>query len=111
MKRVKLNVAKMRETVSHRTDEIKVGEVYFLSNFYDKDGAMVRVLSKSKEKNRAGWNSTVTVEVVEPLFYDDDTFSLKHYAKGTRHTVNATNLYERRELASASRKWGQPIGL
>lgn len=111
MARVRLNTKKMHQVVDSRTDEIEVGKVYFLSNFYDKDGAMVRVLSKSKDKNRAGWNSSVNVEVVEPLFYDDDTFLLKHYAKGTKHTVNATNLYETRELASASRKWGQPIGL
>lgn len=111
MKRVRLNVKNMRNKVAVATKSIEVGKVYFLSNFYDKDGAMVRVLSKSADKNRAGWNSSVNVEVIEPLFYDDDTFLLQHYAKGTKHTVNATNLYEKRELASASNKWGQPIGL
>jgi hypothetical protein len=72
---------------------------------------MVRVLSKSKAKNRAGWNSYVNVEVIEPLFDGDDACLLQRYAKGAKHTVNATNLYEKRELASASARWGQPIGL
>lgn len=111
MARVRLNTKKMHQAVDSRTDEIEVGKVYFLSNFYDKDGAMVRVLSKSKAENRAGWKSSVNIEVVEPVGFDDTDPSLKYYAKGSTHTVNATNLYEKRELASASAKWGQPIGL
>lgn len=111
MARVRLNVNKMRQAVDSRTDEIEVGKVYFLSNFYDKEGAMVRVLAKSKVKNRAGWNSSVNIEVVETVGYYDNDPNLRYYAKGSTHTVNATNLYEKRELASASAKWGQPIGL
>lgn len=111
MARVRLNIKKMRQAVDSRTDQIEVGKVYFLSSFYDKEGALVRVLSKSKAKNRAGWKSSVNIEVVEPVGFDDTDPSLKYYAKGSTHTVNATNLYEKRELASASAKWGQPIGL
>lgn len=101
---VSLNMKAMHKAVAVKHAAINVGQVYFLSNFYDKEGAMVRVVSKSnKVKNKAGFYSIVNVEILESDYH--------YYKVGEMHTVNASNLYERRELASASRKWGQPIGL
>jgi len=78
-----------------RTNAIEVGGTYFLSDFFDKAGATVKVLSKSTKRNTAGWNSSVEVEVTENLGADK-----KHYAKGTKHSVNAGNLYQNREDAA-----------
>ena len=81
---------------SARTDEIKVGDVYFLSSFYDTDGAMVKVLAKSHKINSAGWPSTVEYEVVERIGDANERL----YAAGSRGTCNATNLYDTRETAA-----------
>lgn len=102
MARFRLNTRKMAERCKQRTAEIKVGGVYFLSSFYDKDGCLVKICSKSTKENSAGWPSSVTVEVVEPLGGDADK---PYYAVGTIHTVNASNLYERRALASHRAKF------
>ena len=62
---------------------------------------MVKVLDKSTKINSAGWPSSVLVEVVEPI---NETGT--YYAIGSKRTVNATNLYEHREQASAAVKYG-----
>ena len=100
--RLKLNTKLMSKRCKERTAEIVVGNTYFLSSFYDKDGCLVKVLEKSTEKNSCGWPSTVKVEVVEPLGGDANK---PYYAVGTIHSVNATNLYERRALASHRNKF------
>lgn len=89
--------------IINRTNEIEVGKVYFLSSFYDKDGAFVKVLAKSTKKNLAGWPSSVRYEVIETVGEDRSAF----YAKGKIGTCNATNLYEQREKASAETKYGR----
>lgn len=75
--------------IKRRTEEIEIGGTYFLSSFYDKSGAMVKVLSKSTKLNSCGWPSSVEVEVLEPINEKGS-----YYAVGSKHTVNATNLYE-----------------
>jgi hypothetical protein len=67
MARFRFNTKLMAERCRQRTAEIVLGGTYFLSSFYDKDGCMVKVCSKSTKLNGAGWPSTVTVEVLEPL--------------------------------------------
>lgn len=101
MSRLRLNVKAMAARSKARTAQIVVGNTYFLSSFYDKDGCMVRVHSKSTEKNSAGWPSTVKVVVLEPL---GDDAGKDYYAVGTVHTCNATNLYEKRSDASHTRR-------
>jgi hypothetical protein len=96
-----LNVKKVQAKVKARTAQIIVGNTYFLSSFYDKEGAMVKVLKKSTAINGAGWASTVTVEV---LAYVGDGPSSSYYTPGKITTVNASNLYERRELANPQYK-------
>jgi len=95
--------AKMKKDISDRTDEIEVGESYWLSSFHDKDGAYVKVLKKSKKQNSAGWNSTVHVAVTEL----DSSYphQQESYAVGTIHTVNATNLYNDRHESSHTHKF------
>ena len=100
--RLAVDLKALRKKVSDCTDKIKVGETYFLSSFYDKEGAMVKVLKKSKKKNRLGFNSTITVEVIEPL---DPTY--QYYKVGAVHTCNATNLYEKRELAGVAAQFNR----
>jgi hypothetical protein len=95
-----LNMKKTKLRIVARTQEIKVGETYFLSSFHDVDGAFVKVLSKSTKPNSAGWPSSVEIEILEPFGEANKSF----YAKGKQRTVNATNLYEHREDASPSRK-------
>jgi hypothetical protein len=98
MRLLNLKVTNLR--IIARTKEIKIGQIYFLSSFYEKDGAMVEVLSKSTKLNSCGWPSSVSVKVIEPLGSD---VQKPFYATGTVHSVNATNLYERREDAGAKK--------
>lgn len=99
-----LNMRALHKKVAEAHRKVVVGKTYFLSNFYDKEGATVRVVSKSdKRRNKAGFFSIVNVEILESDYH--------YYKVGETHTVNAANLYERREDASASKRWGQPIGL
>jgi hypothetical protein len=92
-----LSVRKVQAQVKARTAEIVVGNTYFLSSFYDQEGATVKVLDKSTKKNKCGWASTVTVEVLQ---YVGDGPSSSYYSVGKVTTVNASNLYERREHAN-----------
>lgn len=95
---MKINIKQLNSKSKSRTAEIKINGMYFLSSFHDRSGAIVRVLDKSTKRNRAGFNSTVTVVVVESV---DDPY----YKTGAVHTCNATNLYESRELASPQNKY------
>lgn len=92
-----VNVKKTQQRCIKRTAEIVIGDTYFLSSFYDKTGAVVKVIDKSTAENSCGWNSTVTVEVLHSI---DDA----HYKPGKTHTVNATNLYEQRYLADPAQR-------
>lgn len=98
MKKVKLNIKALHKVVATKHKNTKVGEIYFLSNFHDKEGATIKVLRKSTEKNRAGFNSSVIVEVL-----DSDC---AYYKVGAVHTVNAANLYKERKFASPAFKFG-----
>lgn len=95
---MKLNLSSLRQKVANRHQEIKIGATYFLSNFYDKEGATVRVVSKNDRPNRCGWHSQVNVEILESDYH--------YYVIGTTHTVNASNLYDLRYQASAQYRYG-----
>lgn len=97
MRKVRLNLTGLRLRVSSRHKEIEIGEKYFLSHFHDKEGATVRVISKSVKENRAGWNSSVSVRILQS---DCD-----YYKPGALYTVNATNLYNDRYFASPEYKF------
>jgi hypothetical protein len=100
-KMAKANKSIIHQRIINRTNQIKVGRVYFLSSFYDKDGAFVKVTSKSTKTNKAGWPSSVSYEVIEKVGEHNSNF----YAVGNTGICNATNLYEQRESAStAARK-------
>jgi hypothetical protein len=96
-----LSVRKVQAKCKARTAEIVIGNTYFLSSFYDQEGAMVKVLDKSTATNNAGWASSVKVEVLE---YVGDGPTSSYYTPGKVVTVNASNLYERRELANPQYK-------
>jgi len=87
----KQRLAEVQKQIEARTAEIVVGRSYFLNTFGMRDGATVTVLDVSTKKNRAGYNSTVTVEVYQPV---GDEVTKPRYAAGTVHTVNAVNLYD-----------------
>lgn len=93
---IKLNMKALHQVVAQKHSRIGIGNKYFLSHFLDKEGAIVRVLEKSTKKNRAGFRSSVLVEILES---DCD-----YYKPGATHTVNAANLYEHRMYASPSFK-------
>src|SRR5271157_675750 len=101
MSRLRLNVKAMAARSKARTAAIKVGSTYFLSSFYDKDGCLVEVISKSTKLNSAGWPSSVEVKVLCLLGSDAGN---DYYAVGTIHTCNATNLYDKRSDASHTRR-------
>lgn len=98
MKRSRLDMKAIRRAVAEKHEKIEVGNTYFLSYFHDKEGASVRVLSKSTKPNRAGWCSSVNVEILES--------DVDYYKPGAMHTVNASNLYEERKFASPAFKFG-----
>ena len=79
-----------------RTAQIVVGKTYFLSDFFEKDGAMVKVLEVSTKINRAGWPSSIKYQVTEKI---GGKYS-KLNAVGETGICNACNLYEKREQAS-----------
>jgi len=74
-----------------RTDELVVGDYYWISREWEKTGAFVKILEKSTELNRVGLPSLVTVEVVKPV---------GAYELGQVKTMNATNIYDHREHSS-----------
>ena len=75
----------------HRTDELVIGDYYWISREWEKTGAFVKILEKSTELNRVGLPSLVTVEVVKPV---------GAYELGQVKTMNATNIYDHREHSS-----------
>jgi hypothetical protein len=99
-----LNGTKFR--IIAATEALVIGDTYFLSSFHDREGANVKVLSKSTAINSCGWPSSVVVEVIEPIGYAETSYqATSSYAPGTLHTVNATNLYKQRADASPQRKF------
>ena len=96
-----LDVRKVQAKVKARTHEIVIGKNYFLSGFHDLSGAYVEVLEKSTQINNAGWASSVKVKMLVRVGDIPGSF----YEPGNVTTVNACNLYERREDASAKRKY------
>lgn len=90
-----LDISRVQAKVKARTAEIEVGKTYFLSGFRDVSGAYVKVLEKSTRTNRAGWASSVKVEMLVEVGRQPGNF----YKPGQIATVNACNLYERREDA------------
>lgn len=91
----------IRERCIKRTNEIVVGSTYFLSSFYEREGAMVKVLGKSTKVNGAGWPSTVEYEVVEVV---GPMVTGAFYSVGKVGACNASNLYEHREDAAHGTK-------
>ena len=89
----------MVEEIKANTNAIEVGGTYFLSNFHDKSGCNVKVLSKSTKINAAGWPSSVQVRVVVTIGMDS-AWDLKYYAIDSIHNANASNLYTDRSLAA-----------
>lgn len=79
-----------------RTAQIVVGKTYFLSQFFEKHGAMVKVLEVSTKINRAGWPSSIKYQVTKKIGDKRSNF----YSEGRIGTCNACNLYEKREQAS-----------
>ena len=97
---MRINMKALHKAVAEKHNKIVVGDTYFLSHFHDKEGATVRVVSKSnKRRNLAGFFSIVNVEVLSS--------DANYYKIGEIHTVNASNLYVRRELASPANKWNR----
>jgi len=74
-----------------RTDELTIGEYYWISRDWDHTGAFVKILEKSTELNRVGLPSLVTVEVVRPV---------GAYKLGEVKTMNATNIYDHKAHSS-----------
>ena len=100
------NTKSLKRKIRTRHAQIKIGTRYFLSSFYDKEGAWVEVLAKSTKKNGAGWPSSVSIKVLEPV---GEPRAAGFYAPGSLHTVNATNLYKQIEHASAAYKYGRKV--
>lgn len=97
--RIKFNMNAIKE----KTNSLNVGELYFLSNFYAKEGCTVKVLSKSTATNSCGFPSSVKVQVIEQL--DIPNYSKDYYAIGKVLVVNACNLYKNRYDASSEAKF------
>ena len=96
-----INRTATRRKIINRTNQIVVGKTYFLSSFYDKDGTWVKVLEKSTKINSAGWPSSVSYKIIEPV---GDCVNWEWHQAGRTGTCNATNLYENRADASHSAK-------
>ena len=77
---------------------LEIGGTYFYSDFGAERGCMVKVLAASTKTNGSGWNSTVQVEILEPIGFIRP-WDVAHYAVGKALTVNAQNLYAQREMA------------
>ena len=95
----------IRRNIRASTEALTLGGRYFLSSFWDKSGAWVRVIAKSTKTNSAGWPSSVTYVVIEPEDHRGNPFHLDNYAPGTQGICNATNLYKVREHAAHRHKY------
>ena len=93
----------IKDSVKKKTQALEIGKVYFLSSFYDKEGAWIAVLDKSTKINKCGWPSTVTYEVIEKVG------NTKYYQEGNTGTCNASNLYKKREQASRKARFRKKI--
>jgi hypothetical protein len=74
-----------------RTEELVVGDYYWISREWDTTGAFVKILEKSTELNRVGLPSSVKVEVVR---------AVGSYKLGEVRTMNATQIYDHRAHSS-----------
>jgi|TARA_R110000744_G_C19163055_1_gene540724 hypothetical protein len=74
-----------------RTEELVVGDYYWISREWDTTGAFVKILEKSTELNRVGLPSSVKVEVVR---------AVGAYKLGEVRTMNATQIYDHRAHSS-----------
>ena len=74
-----------------RTEELVVGEHYWISQNWENTGAFVKILEKSTELNPAGLPSSVRVEVVQ---------TAGAYKVGDTKTMNATQIYDERDHSS-----------
>ena len=74
-----------------RTNELVVGNRYWISQDWEHTGAWVKILEKSTELNTVGLPSTVTIEVMEI----DGA-----YRVGLVKTMNATQIYDERQHSS-----------
>ena len=74
-----------------RTEELVVGDCYWISREWDTTGAFVKILEKSTELNRVGLPSSVKVEVVR---------AVGAYKLGEVRTMNATQIYDHRAHSS-----------
>lgn len=94
------------QKIINRTNEIEIGKTYFLSSFYDKDGAMVEIISKSTKLNKGGWPSSVIYKVIQKVG-EHSIIDPKYdvYSIGRIGSCNATNLYEKREMADPKNKY------
>ena len=95
----------IRRNIRASTEALTIGGRYFLSSFYEKRGAWIRVIAKSTKTNGAGWPSSVTYEVIEPVSDRDNSFHENYYVPGKQGICNATNLYKVREHASHYHKY------
>jgi putative ribosome biogenesis GTPase RsgA len=97
-----INMKALHQKVREAHQRIVVGDRYFLSVHHDKEGCIVRVVSKSdRVRNRAGFYSIVNVEILS----SDVTHPKNYYGIGEVHTVNAANLYTDRYFASPEHKY------
>tara|TARA_B110000908_G_C10072206_1_gene365628 strand:+ start:235 stop:738 length:504 start_codon:yes stop_codon:yes gene_type:complete len=74
-----------------RTDELVVGERYWISQNWENTGAFVKILEKSTKLNPAGLPSSVRVEVVQ---------TVGAHKVGEVKTMNATQIYDERDHSS-----------
>lgn len=86
------------------TEALEVGAQYFLIDTYNQTTAKVTVLTKSTQRNAAGWPSSVEVEVVEQTEIKTPYHRMV-YVIGSKHIVCATNLYKNREDANPRRRF------
>jgi hypothetical protein len=99
-----MNMKATREKVIQRTNGIVVGHTYWLSSFYDKDGTYVKVLGVSIKTNSAGWPSSVSYEIIEPV---GELAKYEWQQPGKIGTCNATNLYENRGDSSHTKRFSR----
>lgn len=74
-----------------RTNELVIGERYWISQNWEHTGAFVKILEKNTDINPSGLPSSVIVEVVEPVGV---------YKVGDTKTLNATQIHDERDHSS-----------
>lgn len=101
-----MNMKATREKIIQRTNEIVVGNTYWLSSFYDKSGTYVKVLDASTKTNGAGWPSSVSYEIIEPV---GDLAKDEWQQPGKVGICNASNLYENRSDSSHTKRFSREV--